>query len=159
VVVFKISSMPRRPVSNRVKVKQDEAFERHISDAKTDQTTGKCLTIPEAAEMHGVAESTLRDRLKGKRSRQECRIDQQALTPAEENAIKGWIFKLDDWGFPPRHQYVKDMALDFIKSHGIQSPKLGKNWLTRFCHVTPTLHPSFVRVWTSNARMQTIRRY
>ncbi|KAH0613250.1 uncharacterized protein H6S33_009630 [Morchella sextelata] len=135
--------MPRRPVSNRVKVKQDEAFERYISDAKTDLATGKCLTIPEAAEMHRVAESTLRNRLKGKRSRQECRIGEQALTPAEENPIKEWVFKLDDWGFPSRHQYVKDMALDFIKSHDIQSQKLGKNWMTRFLSRHPDLASKF----------------
>jgi hypothetical protein len=144
-VTINLFTMPRRTTttSARVKLKQDQTFEKQISDAKNDLATGKCLTISEASELHGVAESTLRGRLNGKRSKQQSRIDQQKLTPAEENAIKGWIFKLDDWGFPPRHQYVKDMALDFIKSHGVAAPKLGKNWLTRFLSRHPDLASKF----------------
>lgn len=99
--------------------------------------------MAEVAEVHGIAKCTLRDRLKGGKSKKGCRVDHQIWTPAEENAIKGWILKLDDWGFPPRQQYVKDMALDFLKSHGIASPKLGKNWLSRFLNRHPDLSSKF----------------
>lgn len=38
----------------------------------------------------------------------------------------GWILKLDGWGFPPRHQYVNDIAVDFLGSYGIVTPRVEK---------------------------------
>lgn len=124
--------MPRRSRSNLVKIKEDLDFEKRIKEAKDDLAKGKCISVPEAAEVHGLAASTLRDRIGGKTSRQEARVSQQKLTPIEEKAIKTWLIRLDDWGFPAQHQYVKDMAMDFLRSHGVQNPQLGKNWITRF---------------------------
>lgn len=114
----------------RISNKDKAEFEQRITNAKRDLRTGKITDIRTAAIVHSLAYTTLQNRLKGAGTRQEARIEQQILTPFEELAIKKWIFRLDDWGFPPRHQYVKDMALDFLHSHGVQHPVLGKNWIT-----------------------------
>jgi hypothetical protein len=139
--------------------KKKATAEKRIQDAITDLDSGKFNEISEAAEAHGLALSTLKDRLGGAVSRQKARLNQQKFSAIEEDAIKGWILKLDDWGFPPHHQYVKDMALDFLQSHGIPTPVLGKNWLTRFLHRHPDLASKFStrldkqRSYASNPRI------
>ncbi|KAH0603204.1 uncharacterized protein H6S33_008208 [Morchella sextelata] len=105
----------------RSRAQQQAKFNKRVDDAKNDLNAGTIKNIREAAEVHGIAYSLLRDRLAGAKNRQEAHVEQQNLTPVEENAIKKWILKLDDWGFPPKHQYVKDMACDFLRSHGIQA--------------------------------------
>jgi hypothetical protein len=127
----------------RSRERQKINFERRIQDAKHDLASGKYTEIREAAEVHGLAPSTLSDRIDGGVSRQEACVSQQNLPPIEEDAIQRWILRLDDWGFPPRHDYVKQMALDFLGSHGIATPILGKNWLTRFLARHPDLSSKF----------------
>ncbi|KAH0604038.1 uncharacterized protein H6S33_007069 [Morchella sextelata] len=103
----------------RSRAQQQAKFNKRVDDAKNDLNAGTIKNIREAAEVHGIAYSSLRDRLAGAKNRQEAHVEQQNLTPVEENAIKKWILKLDDWGFPPKHQYVKDISCDFLRSHGI----------------------------------------
>ena len=65
---------------------------------------------------------------------------------------------MDDYGWPPKLDYVKQIAIGFIKSHGIQreEPKLGKNWITQFLDRHPSLSSKFAtqldkqRFYTSN---------
>jgi hypothetical protein len=143
----------------RSRAQQQAKFNKRVDDAKNDLNAGTIKNIREAAEVHGIAYSSLRDRLAGAKNRQEAHVEQQNLTPVEENAIKKWILKLDDWGFPPKHQYVKDMACDFLRSHGIRKPKLGKNWITRFLNRHPDLASKFCtrldkqRSYASNLRI------
>lgn len=114
-----------------------------VKDAKQDLASGKFTEISEAAEAHGLARSTLQDRLRGGVSCREARVLQQNLTPAEEDAIKHWILRLNVWGFPPHHQYVHNLARQFLQSHGITAPILGKNRITRFLSPHPELASKF----------------
>lgn len=118
-------------------------FEMQLNDAQKDLASRKFTETKEAAEAHGLAISTLRARLDGGVNRQTARALQQNWSIVEENALKRWILKLDDWGFPPRHQHVQDIALDFLQSHGITTPTLGKNWITRFLLRHPELACKF----------------
>lgn len=124
--------MPWCSRSNLVKRKEDLDFEKWIKEAKDDLVKGKCISVREVAEVHGLAASTLRDQIGGKTSQQEAHVSQQKLTPIEEKAIKTWLIRLDDWRFPMQHQYVNDMPIDFLRSHGVENPQLDKNWITRF---------------------------
>ena len=45
--------------------------------------------------------------LTGSTSHQKASVEKMLLTPQEEKAIVRWIFKLDEWGFPPRLEHVK----------------------------------------------------
>ena len=60
------------------------------------------------------------------------REDQQHLTKMEEEAIVRWITRIDNYGWPPRVHYVKQMALGFIRSHGVRKPVLGKDCVGLF---------------------------
>lgn len=61
----------------------------------------------------------------------------------EEEAIVRWITRIDNYGWPPRVHYVKQMALGFIRSHGVRKPVLGKDWITRFLDRNPILTSKF----------------
>jgi hypothetical protein len=61
----------------------------------------------------------------------------------EEKAIELWISRVDDYGWPPRIEYVRQMAVGLMRSHGIKNPSVGKNWMTRFLNRHPKLASKF----------------
>ena len=54
------------------------------------------------------------------------------MTKAEEKAIAAWIGRVDDYGWPPTIEYVKQIAARFMRNNGKGKMGLGKNWITRF---------------------------
>ena len=93
---------------------------------------------------YGIAGSTLNDRWKGARERRVAHSDQQKLPPMAEKALERWCQQLDDWGFPPRMDMLREMANVLARQRAEQEgdPKLavlGKNWITRFLDRHPQL--------------------
>lgn len=127
----------------RLRQRVDKKREALFMAALKDLETGKEPSIRAAAERYGLKYETLRDRKRGAKNRVEAHEDQQNLTYSEEEAIKEWIAKVDGFGWPPRVEYVREMALGFIRSHGIRNPKLGKNWMTQFLDRHPDLASRF----------------
>jgi hypothetical protein len=70
----------------------------------------KDLSVRGAAKMYRVPETTLRDRTKGKRARQDTRANSKKMTELEEEAIVKYVLDLDSRGFSPRLRDVEDMA-------------------------------------------------
>ena len=66
------------------------------------------------------------------------------LTIEEEKPIEEWIVQIDDYGWPPQLEYVREMALGFIQSHGIQKPVLGWGWIMWFLDRHPLLVSRFM---------------
>jgi len=128
-------------IRQRVNSSRDGLF----ASALEDRRSGKIGSIWSAAEKYGLKYETLRDRKRGSGNRIGSHEDQQHLTCAEDEAIVAWIGRVDDYGWPPKIDYVKQMALGFIKSHGIQrrEPGLGKNWISRFLDHHPSLTSKF----------------
>jgi hypothetical protein len=127
----------------RIRDRDAKSKEKLFTSALRDIETGKERSIRAAAERYGLSYETLRDRKRGARSRLASHEDQQCLTAQEELAIKRWILKIDSYGWPPKIDYVRHMALEFIRSHGNPSPKLGKNWITRYLDRHPDLASRF----------------
>lgn len=97
---------------------------------------------------YGIAASTLNDRWKGARGRREAHSEQQKLPPMAEKALERWCQQLDDWGFPPRMDMLREMAniLAWQRTEQEGDPKLavlGKNWITRFLDRHPQLAGKF----------------
>ena len=74
--------------------------------------------------------------------------DQQKLPPMAEKALEQWCQQLDDWGFPPRMDMLREMAnvLGRQRAEKEGDPKLavlGKNWITRFLDPHPQLAGKF----------------
>ena len=127
----------------RLRQRVDKKREALFTAALNDLETGAQPSIRAAAEHYGLKYETLRDRKRGAKNRVEAHEDQQNLTYSEEEAIKEWIAKVDAFGWPPRVEYVREMALGFIRSHGIRNPTLGKNWMSRFLDRHPDLASRF----------------
>ena len=68
------------------------------------------INIPRAVALYKVCESTLRRRLIGKPSRQDCAPNSMNLLMTEEEVIIKYILDLDTRGFPLRLPAIKDLA-------------------------------------------------
>ena len=101
---------------------------------------GKFPSIRKAAEAHGIGYTTLHRRLNGGLSRVLAHAGQQLLSPAKERAIVRWIVKMEEFGFPPRIEHVKE-AVILLK--GDWDEEVGKNWITRFLNRHPNLVSKF----------------
>lgn len=98
---------------------------------------GEKGSIRTAAEAHGVPFSTLKDRLKGTKTRVQAHIKQQLLSPTEEKSVIRWIKDLEKAGFPPRMDHVRQ-AVTLIAG---KPP--GKNCVTRFLNRHPNEEARF----------------
>ena len=127
----------------RVRKQVDAPREILFDSALEDLRTGKIKSIRGAAERYGLQYETLRDRKRGTANRVLSHEDQQHLTNAEEKAIVAWIGRVDDYGWPPKIEYVKQIAAGFMRSHGKGKTRLGKNWITRFLDRHPSLAAKF----------------
>ena len=63
---------------------------------------------------------------------------QQLRSIAEEKAIVRWIVKLEEWGFPPRIEHVKEAVIK-LKGDWPEDRNIGRNWITRFLNRHPEL--------------------
>ena len=127
----------------RVRQRVDASREILFGSALEDLRTGKIGSIRAAAERYGLRYETLRDRKRGTANRALSHEDQQHLTNAEEKAIVAWIGRVDDYGWPPKIEYVKQIAAGFMRSHGKVKVELGRNWITRFLDRHPSLAAKF----------------
>ena len=102
-------------IRQRAKHNKIDPFQQALADIES----GKVRSIQAAAEKYGLRYETMRDRKRGAQPRSVAREDQQHLTKQEEEAIVRCITRIDNYGWPPRVEYVKQMALGFIRSHGM----------------------------------------
>ena len=138
------ATRPGQPLTmGRVRRRIDETKETLFAAALHDLEMGAQPSIRAAADYYSLKYETLRDRKRGARNCVESHEDQQHLTIVEEMAIEEWIIKVDYLGWPPRIDYIHQMALGFIESHGIQNPTMGNNWITRFLYRHPNLASRF----------------
>ena len=77
--------------------------------------------------------STLRGRLKGAQPHFIAHSQQQLLTPTDEKPLVRWIQILENSGFPPRIEHVKQAAKLILRG------SIGEHWITRFLNRHPKL--------------------
>ena len=73
-----------------------------------------------------IPRSTLNDRWNGAQNRYDAQIFQQKLPPSAEKALEAFCKQLDDWGFPPRLDLLRGMALSLaqIRAEKEEDPEL-----------------------------------
>ena len=108
------------------------------------RTTRK-LPAARAAKLYNVPRTTLVDRMKGRVAKPEKRNGRHQLTLAEEETLVQHILDLDSRGFPPRFDYVRDMAnlLRATRRKG----HVGKLWQYNFVQRRPELKTRFSRAY------------
>ena len=129
------------------KLKSEDERELSIGRALKGLRSGRFPSIRKAAEINGIAYTTLYRRFHGGKTRVAGHEDQQLVTAAEERAIVRWIYRLELAGFPPRIEHVREAVLilweDLQDDSQALDAVVGKNWITRFLHRHPDLVAKF----------------
>ena len=100
-------------------------IEEAIADLRTQDRTNFAAT----ARKYGVERTTLAKRFRGQTStiQNANSYTRQKLTDTQEEALITYVNKLNDRGFPPTPQILKNIA------ESIAHITLGPNWTARFC--------------------------
>jgi hypothetical protein len=105
------------------------AHNERIAAAIADLETQERPNITATAKRYEIARKTLSDRFHGKSTTIEeiNSYVRQQLTATQEEALITYVNKLNDRGFPPTPQILKNIA------ESIAHVTLGRNWVARFC--------------------------
>jgi hypothetical protein len=105
------------------------AHNARITEAIADLKTQDRPNIAATARKYRVARETLSKRFRGETSTNEDANSyvRQQLTATQEETLIAYINKLNDRGFPPTPQILKNIA------ESIAHTTLGRNWVARFC--------------------------
>lgn len=138
---------PKRPKEPPKNERLDDAIAEYmkalIAYRNNSDPHKKSPSVRLIALSHGIIPSTLGRRVAGQtHSHQEASEDQQRLTPVEEQALKGWIFQVAEWGWPPKVSQVKFMATEMLVDKG-DNRALGYNWMTGFLRRNSDLQSRF----------------
>ncbi|RAQ98564.1 putative transposase [Stemphylium lycopersici] len=98
-----------------------------------------------AASIYQVPESTLRDRRAGKPARRDCQPNSKKLTKQEEQVIVSYILDLDQRGFSPTYEAVRDMADKLLAARS--ASQVGIHWPRNFVKRTDSLTTCFNRAY------------
>lgn len=99
-----------------------------------------------AAEIFGVPESTLRERLAGVKPRSETRANGHKLTAIEEESLVKQLLDADKRGFSIRPEFLRGMA-QILLHERTQDPTavLGVNWAYSFTKRRPEIRSRYNR--------------
>lgn len=86
---------------------------------------GREFDLHAAGETYDINWQTLRNRINEGQFRRKAHSDQQFVTPKEEKAIVQWISGVDMLRWPPNIARVRQMAIAFLRSHGVVHHTLG----------------------------------
>lgn len=100
--------------------------------SELDSEGKRNVSLRDAAEVHGIAFSTLRGHLIGTTT-QVLSHQHLQLSPADEYAVVRWIGGLEREKFSPRIEHIRQAA-SLIAGHPV-----GKNWVPRFLDRHPKL--------------------
>lgn len=121
-----------RPQGTATERKQQQEHEREnrIQSALRAIENGE-LNQKLAAQRYGIPPQTINNRVHGGRSRREAHVNEQALSPEEEDELIQWLREMDSWGLHLRLALVLARAEAIRKERGNTVP-LGKSWWTHF---------------------------
>jgi hypothetical protein len=112
--------------------------EQTIQDAIRDYNNGVFKSLREAAKHYRVPHQRLSDRIGGKTTKQQARVSQQALSPAQERMLVQWVIDLETLGQAPTHASIREMAGLISKLNGGPT-HIGKGWVIRFLQRNPDI--------------------
>ncbi|KAJ5245957.1 hypothetical protein N7468_000940 [Penicillium chermesinum] len=118
---------PKRP---RIRIHSKEGRLDLAVNAVRDN---EVASIREAARIHEVSESTLRNRLRGVKPRSETRPNCCKLTLDEEEWLRKWVLGSHLCGLFPRQSQIRDMANVLLTVRGSSTTTtVGINWVSNF---------------------------
>lgn len=103
--------------------------EARIQAAILDLESQERTNVAATARKHNVARRTLAHRFNGETgpNQEATSYSRKQLTDTQEEALIAYVNKLNDRGFPPTPQILRNIA------ESIANTTLGPNWVARFC--------------------------
>ncbi|CAG9953199.1 unnamed protein product [Clonostachys rosea f. rosea IK726] len=89
-----------------------------------------------AAARWGVPRTSLRNRIAGRKTRQQEAETRQRLSKVQEVRLTKWILIQDSMGFPPSHAKVRDIVGFLLCEEGDLDP-IGRRWMEGFLRRNP----------------------
>jgi hypothetical protein len=113
------------PTSTSNKMDHNARIEAAIADLGSQERPNVSAT----ARKHNIAQRTLAYRFKGETgpNHEATSYSRKQLTDTQEETLITYVNKLNDRGFPPTPQILKNIA------ESIAHTTLGPNWVARFC--------------------------
>ncbi|KAF8993038.1 hypothetical protein BDZ89DRAFT_885647, partial [Hymenopellis radicata] len=84
------------------------------------------LSVNQAAKDFNIPPQTLRDRMNGKKTRQESHLHQLRLSEEEEQVLVNWVKEMGRRGVPMTLQTLQDHASE------ISGRTMGRSWADGF---------------------------
>ena len=116
--------------------------EKRICEALKQYKLRKFSSYRAAARVFNVSHSTLADRAKGIKPRNQAHEDEQILTNEEETELVRWISRLTICGYPPKPYSIREMAeairtrrvlgINDVSATYVQYDAIGQKWVLRF---------------------------
>jgi hypothetical protein len=92
----------------------------------------------QAAQKHGMPQTTLSDRLRGLPSKSEVTQPAQLLYKSQEARLVTWILRQEALGYAPSHSQVRATVAALLRQQGRERP-IGVHWLARFIKRHPEI--------------------
>lgn len=116
------------------------AIAKVLEEREEEAVTGKKgSSIRYIAATCGIPRTTLTARLQGRQTRSEAHVQQQKLSPTEEDVLAAFMKKWGRRGIPFTHPAILERA------SLIADEPVGVNWIYRFL----TRHPDIAPRWSS----------
>jgi hypothetical protein len=106
--------------------------------------------IRRSALVFQIPYSTLQDRFQNRKTRKECHVSQQILTPIEESTLENWIYRAAKLGAPITLKLVKILASEIQSERSsnndeTQPSPISDRWVDRFRTRHPRIKTCFSR--------------
>ncbi|RKK06786.1 hypothetical protein BFJ65_g18340 [Fusarium oxysporum f. sp. cepae] len=116
---------------------QQPYTENDVIEAILDVTDNH-LSQHQAAQKHGMPQTTLSDRLRGLPSKSEVTQPAQLLYKSQEARLVTWILRQEALGYAPSHSQVRATVPALLRQQGRERP-IGVHWLARFLKRHPEI--------------------
>ncbi|KAF7575414.1 hypothetical protein PtrM4_070380 [Pyrenophora tritici-repentis] len=127
------------------KQSQKASYEDDIHTAVSALNQNQIQSHRDAARTFEVSRMTLTRRRAGKPARRDCQPNSRKLTQREEEVIVNHILSLDQRGFAPTYEAVRDMADKLLAARG--AGQVGIHWPANFVKRTDSLTTRFNRAY------------
>ncbi|RKK81113.1 hypothetical protein BFJ71_g15730 [Fusarium oxysporum] len=111
--------------------------EDDVIEAMLD-VTDNGLSQHEAAQKHGMPQTTLSDRLRGIPPKPEVIHPAQLLSKSQETRLVTWILRQEALRYAPPHSQVRATVAALLRQQGRERP-IGAHWLARFMKRYPSI--------------------
>jgi hypothetical protein len=137
--IIKQSETPAKKIRRLQALEMSERVSRALDFMHQQEIAGIACSVRKAAAIYGAKRSSVYDRYKGRKTRQEAQMKRQILTEQQESVLVEWI---KTWGY---HGAPMNNLTIRAKARALSGQNVGENWVYRFMRRHPDLKPVWAK--------------